>query len=241
VTPLATRIGDSLRLGRLSALLLVGRRFWLPALLPLGWLAFQAVLLLTGAREEAFRPEAAQGTLIGAPLSLLALLLGSRVIAGELDARRAEIAYTVPGGAHRVWLAKLLAAWGVLIASELLMAPVVWLFFTAYPPGALYGALQAATFYLALAMGLAALLKSEVAGAMLAATVMVANGALTGFGQNQLRLSPFWNPAMLQDADASLLFAWTLQNRIGFALVVVALVALAFGHAERRRERMLSG
>jgi hypothetical protein len=76
---------------------------------------------------------------------------------------------------------------------------------------------------------------------MLAATVMVANGVLTGFGQSQLRLSPFWNPAMLQDADASLLFAWTLQNRIGFALLVVALVALAFGHAERRRERMLSG
>lgn len=238
--PWLSPVADRLRLGRLSALLLVGRRYWLPALLPLGWLAFQAVLLVTGAREEAFLPEAAQGTLIGVPVTVLGLLLGSRVIAGELDARRAEIAYTVPGGAHRVWLAKLLAAWTLLVASELLMAAVVWLFFTPYPPAALVGALQAATFYLVLAMGLAALLRSEVAGAMVAASVLVANGVLTGFGQNQLRLSPFWNPAMLHGTDRGLLFAWTLQNRVGFALLIAALVALAFAHAERR-ERMLSG
>ena len=233
-------LADRVKLTRLSACLLVGRRYWLPPLLPLAWPAFQAFLLLTVAREESFLPEEAQGTLIGAPLAVLGLLLGSRVIAGELDARRIEIAYTVPGGAHRVWLSKLLAALALLVASELLMALVVWAFFTGFPPLALVGALQAASFYLVLAMGLAAFLKSEVGGAMLSATVLVANGVFTGFGDNQVRLSPFWNPQMLRDTDASLVFAWTLQNRLGFALLIAALAALAFSHADRR-EKMLSG
>jgi ABC-type transport system involved in multi-copper enzyme maturation permease subunit len=234
------RLADRAQLARLSAYLLAGRRYWIPPLLPLAWLAFQAVLLVTGAREEAFVAEAAQGTLIGAPLSVLGMLLGSRVIAGELDARRVEVAYTVPGGAHRVWLSKLLAGWSMLVAGEVLLASVVWAFFTAYPLSALVGALQAATFYMVLAMGLAALMKSEVAGAMTSATVLVANGVLTGFGENQLRLSPFWNPGMLRDTDPSLVFAWTLQNRVGFALLIAGLVSLAFSHAERR-EKMLSG
>lgn len=234
------RLGERLKLARLSAYLLAGRRYWLPPLLPLAWPAFQAFLLLTGGREEAFAPEAAQGTLIGAPLAVLGMLLGSRVIAGELDARRVEIAYTVPGGAHRVWLSKLLAAWAMLIAGEVVLAAVVWAFFTPFSPAALVGALQAATFYLVLAMGLATLMKSEVAGAMVSAAVLAANGVFTGFGDNQLRLSPFWNPHVLRDADPSLVFAWTLQNRVGFALFIVALVALAFSRAERR-ETMLGG
>jgi hypothetical protein len=234
------RVADRIELARLSAYLLAGRRFWIPPLLPLAWLAFQAVLLVTGAREEAFVPEAAQGTLIGVPLSVLSILLGSRVIAGELDARRVEVAYTVPGGAHRVWISKLYAAWGMVLAGETIMAAAVWAFFTAFPPAALIGALQAATFYLVLAMGLAALTRSEVAGAMSGAAVLAANGVFTGFGDNQLRLSPFWNPQMLRDTDPSLVFAWTLQNRVGFALLILALAALAFSRAERR-EKMLAG
>ncbi len=234
------RLRDEARIVWHSAKLLVGRRFYFAAFVPLLWPAFQAVMLLTGGRQEDFRPESAQGTLIAFPLSCLAIFLGVRVIAGESDARRLEIAYTVPGGSQRVWLAKLLAGLGILLVAESLLAVVTWAFFTSYPPGSLYGAAQAATVYLALSMGLAALFRSEVTGAMGSAGIMALNGFLTGFGSVQTRLSPFFNPAAFRDEDASVILAHTVQNRIGFALLIAALTALAFTRAERR-ERMLAG
>lgn len=227
------RLRDEARIVWHSAKLLAGRRFYVAVFVPLLWPAFQALLLLAGSQED-LRPESVQGALIGLPLSCLAIFLGMRVIAGEADARRLEIAYTVPGGSHRVWLGKLAAGLGILLAAEALLGFVAWAFFTSYPPGALYGAAQAATVYLVLSMGLAALFRSEVTGAMTSAVLLLI-GIL-----NQTRFSPFWNPAAARDEDASELLAHTVQNRIGFALLIAALTALAFTRAERR-ERMLAG
>jgi len=229
-----------IRLLRLTATLLAGRRYWVLPLLPLLWLALQALLLLLGTRE-AFESAAAQNTLIGLPVALLAVFLGGRVIAGEIDQRSLEIAYTVPGGAHRVWLTKLLAGLGLLISSLVLQAFFTYVFFTPFPPlVALYGALQSVVFYMAVAMGFATLFRSEVAGAMATAALMSLNGLISGFGQNQVRISPFWNPLALEQSDPSQLLAIAVQNRVGIALAVAAIVALAFGRAERR-ETMLSG
>lgn len=225
-------------LARYALLMLAGRRFWLLPLLPIGWLIFQAGAMLLGGEGEGFTPASAQGTLIGAPLTLLAAFLGIRIIAGEIDGRSLEIAYTVPGGCERVWWAKLLASVLILLASEALLAAATFVFFTPFPLVALYGAMQAALFYLVLAMGLATLFRSEAAGAMAVAVVLGLNGVITGFGQNQLRISPFWNPHALTDADPTELLAWTLQNRIGVVLAMAAIVALTFMRANRR-ERML--
>lgn len=227
------------RLLRLALLAMAGRRFWLLALLPLLWLAFQAVVLLIGAREG-FEPPAAQGVLIGAPLTALAVFLGMRVIAGEIDGRTLEIAYTVPGGCERVWWTKLGASVLVLIAAEALLACLTYAFFVPFPWDALYGAMQAALFYLVLSMGMATLFRSEAAGAMAIAAILAFNGLITGFGDNQVRISPFWNPHAIEDADPTELLAWTLQNRIGIPLVMTAILALAFMRANRR-ERMLGG
>ena len=223
---------------RLALLVVAGRRFWLLPLLPLSWLLFQASIILLGGESEGMTPDSAQGTLIGLPLTLLASFLGIRIIAGEIDGRSLEIAYTVPGGCERVWWAKLLASTLILLASEALLAAAAFVFFTPFPPGALYGALQAALFYLVLAMGLATLFRSEAAGAIAVAAILGFNGLLTGFGDNQLRASPFWNPHALEDADATELFAWTLQNRVGVLLAMAAILTLTFMRANRR-ERML--
>lgn len=225
---------------RLSARLLAGRRFWLVPFIPLAWTAFQALFLVTAADHQGFSPVSAQGTLIGLPLTVLAIFLGVRVIAGELDARRLEIVYTVPGGSHRVWFAKLAAALALLAAAEVLLALATWFFFTPFPVRALYGAFQPALVYLALATGLAALFKSEVTGAMVTAGILFANGFLTSFGDNPTRFSPFWNPLVRPDTEPTQLLAWALQNRLGFLLLAAALVALACARAERR-EKMLSG
>ncbi len=225
---------------RLSALLLAGRKFWILPLLPLLWLLIQALLLLVGA-SETFEPAAAQNTLIGIPAAVLSVFLGGRVITGELDQRSLEIAYTVPGGAHRVWLGKMAAAALILLSAILLQSLVTYAFFTSFPIAqSIYGALQGVTFYLVTAMGFATLLRSEVAGALATVSLLGLNGLITGFGANPLRISPFWNPLSLSETDSERLLALALQNRIGVGLAIAAIVALTFARAERR-EKMLSG
>ena len=222
---------------RVSAVLVAGPRYWLLPLLPLVWLALQAGLLIAG-RAASFEPAASQNTLIGLPLAVLAVILGGRIIGSELDQRTLEIAYTVPGGAHRVWLGKLAAAGLMLLASLSLMATVTFVLFTPFPIiQTLYGASQGAAFHLVTGMGLATLFRSETAGAMATIAVLALNLRTAQAG---LRTSPFWNPLTVQGADADQLLAMAVQNRIGIALVIVAIIALSFARAERR-EKMLSG
>lgn len=227
-----------LTLLRLAMLTLAGRYFWVLPLLPLLWLVVVGtVLWLDG---EIITPEEAQGVLLAVPMTALAIFMGMRIIGGEIDDRSLEIAYTVPGGCERLWYAKLFAAVAVLLCSEVLLGLSVYAFFTPYPLAALYGALQASCFYLILALAFATLFRSEAAGAMATVLVLGLNGLITDFGDNQIRISPFWNPYALTDADPTELFAWTLQNHIGMLLAMVAILSLAFMRANRR-EQMLSG
>jgi len=221
---------------RLSAVVMAGPRHWLLPLAPLAWLAIQAGLLIVG-RRPGFEPAAAQTTLIGLPLAVLAGFLGGRIIAGEMDQRTLEIAYTVPGGTHRVWLGKLAAASLMLLISLSLMATVTFAFFTPFPIGpTLYGAAQGAAFHLVAAMGFATLFRSEAGGAMATMALLALNWYVAPVG---LRISPFWNPLTVPGADADQLLAIAIQNRIGVALAIAAIVALTFARAERR-EKMLS-
>ncbi len=227
-----------LTLLRLAMLTLAGRYFWVLPLLPLLWLVVVATVLWLD--SELVTPEEAQGVLLAVPMTALAIFMGMRIIGGEIDDRSLEIAYTVPGGCERLWYAKLFAAVAVLLISEVLLAVCVYVFFTNYPLAALYGALQASCFYLILSLAFATLFRSEAAGAMATVLVLGFNGLITDFGDNQIRISPFWNPHAIVDADPTELFAWTLQNHIGMLLAMVAILSLAFMRANRR-EQMLSG
>lgn len=219
---------------RTSAVLLAGRRFWLLPLLPLVWLAVQALMLVAGMRPS-LEPAAAQNSLIGVPVAVLAIFLGGRTITGELDQHSLEIAYTVPGGAHRVWLGKLAAAILMLLSSLVLLAAITYAFFTDFPVlQSLYGATQGVVFYLVAAMGFATLFRSDVAGSLATIGLLGLNSLLSSF-----RVSPFWNPLAVE-ADAAQMLAIAVQNRIGTALAIAAIVALTFVRAERR-ERMLAG
>lgn len=233
---LRATLSNATRFLVLSARLVGGRRFWLAPLLTLVWPAFQMFRLLVRWQPTAYEPSSAQNALIGFPMMVLAVGLGVRIIADEMDRRTLEIAYTVPGGAHRVWLGKLTAAVGLLLAAEVLLAGVTFAFLAPVGIGALYGALQAAVFYLVLSMGLAALTRSEITGALTSAAVLSFNGFLTGFGARQIRVSPTFNPMNLSDQSPEALMASTIQNRIGFILAVAALIALAFARADRREK-----
>ena len=233
---LSSRLADHLRLVHLSARLVVGRRFWIASLLPLLWSAFQALGLMVGWQEERFEPEHGQNVLISLPLVVLAIGFGVRIIAGEMDRRTLEIAYTVPGGSHRVWLAKTAACLVMLIFSEALLAITTFMFFTSFPFWALYGALQAALFYLVLAMAFSALFRSAITGAMSSVAVLAFNGLISGFGDNQMRISPFFNILALRERDMINQIPWALQNHIGFAMVIIGIAALAFSRAEQREK-----
>ncbi len=236
------RVVQTIALARLATRISGGRMYWIVPLAPLVW---PLVLILTqafGQGARAYAPHDAQGVM-ATPLVVLAIALGARVIAGEADRRTLEIAYTVPGGAQRIWTAKLLSAAFWLAIALALLVPVTWLFLTAVPFSAVYGAYQAALVYLVLATGLSAVTRSEVTGVLVTLAVLFLNGLFTGFGDMQLRISPFWNPLMLtrrNEVDPADVFTWTVQNRIFMGLAVTAFVALAFARAERR-EKMLAG
>ncbi len=224
-----------LRLVHLSTRMMAGRRYWIWPFAVLLWPLFQMIRLLVGWRDDSFAAAEAQNFLIGIPLTVLAMALGMRIIAGEVDARTLEIAYTVPGGTKRVWWAKIFGVMGILLAAEGLAALFTYVFLTSFPVEALYGAFQAAVLYGVLCMGLGALFKSESAGGLVAVAILGVNFVFQGAGS---RLSPFFNPANFPNEEVAQVIAWTIQNRIGFVLVIAAVIALSFGRSDQR-ERML--
>jgi ABC-type transport system involved in multi-copper enzyme maturation permease subunit len=228
----AVLIADAAMLLRLSLRLQLGRWVWLVPAIALLWPAYHAITVRLASRQ--LNAADAQNGLIGMPLVVLAIGLGVRVIAAEIDQRTLEVAYTVPGGARRVWVAKLAAAAVPLLGTGLLLAIIAAVFLVRYPLSALYGALQAAAFYLVLAAGLGALLRNEITAALVASVMLALNGFLTGFGNAPSRWSPLFNPLVVKDLSETEIFAWTVQNRIGFALLILSLVTLTCARTERR-------
>ena len=228
------RIKDYLRLTHLSIQLIAGRRFYITVLLPLLWPAFQVFLLLVGWRQSEIEAVNVQ-TLIGLPLVIYAIGLGIRIIASEVDRRTLEVAYTVPGGSHRIWLAKMTASFCLLLFSEVLLAIFILVLFTSFPFVSFYGALQAAVFYMVVGMAFAAFFRSEISGAMATALLLTIN-IIIGFGST-MRLSPFFNPLAI-DSNMTDVSAYTIQNRILFIIVISAITLFTFSRVERR-EKML--
>jgi hypothetical protein len=236
---LKNKLAEGTRLVHLSCRMVAGRRYWIAPLLPLLWVVFQVFRLLVGWRPVDYTAADAQNILIGFPLAVLAIGFGVRIIAGEMNLRTLEIAYTVPGGTHRVWIAKMFSATLLLAAAEALLALATYLFCTDVPLSALYGAMQGALFYMVLSMGFSALFKGEAVGALLTVVVLSVNFPIQ---QAVSMISPFFNPAsrFLSNVDEVQILAWTVRNRIGYALVILAIAALSFGRAESR-EKILSG
>lgn len=227
---------DTVILLRLSLRLQLGQWFWLVPVVALIWPAYQALTLLAGWRLIDFDAADVQNRLVGFPLFVLAIGLGVRIIAGEIEQHTLEVTYTVPGGAQRVWISKIAAAIVPLAVAAALLAIITAAFFTSYPITALYGSMQGAIFYLVLSMGFGALLRSELTAVLIVAVILFMNGVMTGFGDFQTRLSPFFNPLAVREDNQAEVLAWTIQNRIGMALMILALIALACVRAERREE-----
>ncbi len=228
-----------LEMYRYAAISLSGKYFYLILLVAPIWVLGLFLLEYVGL-VDGFNGGHAQVTLIGIPLVFIGVFLGLRIIASEISGRSLEIVYTVPGGCERVWWVKLLAAVLILLPVEILLGIGVWFFITKYPLLALQGALQGALFAMVLAMGMSALFRSEIGGAVATALVLVFFAFVSGFGNVQRVFSPFYNPFSLFDADPETLLAATMQNRIGYFLLTLSILGLAFMRSNRR-EKLLSG
>ena len=228
-----------LEMYRYAAISLSGKYFYLILLVAPIWVLGLFFLEYVGL-VDGFNGGHAQVTLIGIPLVFIGVFLGLRIIASEISGRSLEIVYTVPGGCERVWWVKLLAAVLILLPVEILLGIGVWFFISKYPLLALQGALQGALFAMVLAMGMSALFRSEIGGAVATALVLVFFAFVSGFGNVQRVFSPFYNPFSLFDADPETLLAATMQNRIGYFLLTLSILGLAFMRSNRR-EKLLSG
>jgi len=225
------KLSDWILLLKLSIRVQLGRRYWLMFVVVLIWPLIQALFLLLGWRAKSFTAENAQNFLIGAPLYCLAIGIGIRIIAHEIEQRTLEVGYTIPGGARRVWLSKLTSASLLLLATEVPLALSTSIFFTAFPASAFYGAFQGAVFYLVVAMWAGAWLKNELAAVLFTLIIGAINLNMTAS-----RWSPLFNPFEVADTDASEVLAWSIQNHIGFALVIMVIAVLAFARADRREQ-----
>ncbi|MDH3628646.1 MAG: ABC transporter permease subunit [Acidobacteriota bacterium] len=228
------QVKDFASLTHHAARQLGGRRFWIAPLLPALWIGFQMLRLVIRWRDSSYTQPDAQNILIGSPLTVLAVVFGVRIVAGEIDRRTLEIAYTVPGGAQRIWIAKLAAAFMMLLASEAVLVALTWIFCTDVPWSAMYGAMQGAIFFLALSMSLAALFKGEASAGLV--VIVIAAFIALFFQSTNVVLSPFWNAAATDLESGLELLGKTLQNRIGFVLVTAGIIALGFRRAENREK-----
>lgn len=232
-----------LELIRLAMVAIAGHFFWVwPLVLAVGWMSFFTLMEHDKINViNSLTASDVQNRLLGTPLAILGGILGLRIIAGEINARTIEIIYTVPGGATRVWTIKLLAALSMIAITEIAMALYIWFYFTHFPLEALLGAFLAATFFLVLAMGFSALFRSEVSGAIIAAVAFVVSLLLLqGPEAAQMKkFVPFFNPYSSGMSESANLFSLTVQNRIGYILVILGLICLAYMRGERR-EKLLS-
>ena len=232
------RVIAALEMYRYAAIGIAGRHFYLLLLIAPVWVLVMWLFKLAG--FTGFTGASVQTVLIGFPLIVVAIFLGLRIIASEISGRSLEIVYTVPGGCERVWWTKLLAAVLILLPLEVLLAVGIWFFVTPYQLLVLQGSLQSALFFLVLSMGMSVLFRSEIAGAVATGMVLFFFAFVTQFGTQQVVFSPFYNPFALVQADPEVLLAATVQNRIGYLLLTLAILGLAFMRSNRR-EKLLSG
>ena len=225
---------------RYAAIGIAGKYFYLAFLVAPFWIGSLWVLEYTGIFDQYSNADA-QNLILGYPLVFIGAFLGLRIIASEISGRSLEIVYTVPGGCERVWWTKLIAAMFILLPLLALLAIGSWFFLTSFSILAIQGAIQVGAFFMVLAMGLSALFRSEVGGAV--ATVIVLAFWLVISGPfSHPTISPFYNPYQgvgFGRLGAEELIANTVRNRIGYLLVIFAILGLAFMRSNRR-ERLLS-
>lgn len=223
------KIAEYITLIKLAIRLQLGHKFWIFIVSVLAWPLLMLLFLLTWPKNKGINETDVQNLMIGFPIYCLAIGIGIRIIASEIERRTLEVNYTIPGGTKRVWIAKLLSASLLILSSELLLALVTHLFFIPISISDFYGAFLGSIFYLVLAMYAGALFKSELMAALASLIILSLNLYLP----NTLWL-PLFNPVALESIEFNDTLIMLFQNFVIVVTLITLVVLVSFARAERR-------
>ncbi len=207
-----------------------------------GVLGYYAILyaIMTFNPGDGFSVEDALIILVQIPIAALAVYLSMDLVALERDRETLETLFSTASTHYNIWIVRLTALHGILVASSLVMSGLSYILFAEFP--FVLGGLNAfvpaymianLTFYFAVSV------RSSNAAGMLAIgcllLVLMFGSNLTNQGYNPL-INPFNIP---NNVDLTIWEDTVLLNRVSVIGIGVLLLYLGLRKMERR-ERLLT-
>ena len=207
-----------------------------------GVLGYYAILyaIMTFNPSAGFSVEDALNILVQIPIAALAVYLSMDLVALERDRETLETLFSTASTHYNIWIVRLTALHGILVASSLVMSGLSYILFAEFP--FVLGGLNAfvpaymianLTFYFAVSV------RSSNAAGMLAIgcllLVLMFGSNLTNQGYNPL-INPFNIP---NNVDLTIWEDTVLLNRVSVIGIGVLLLYLGLRKMERR-ERLLT-
>ncbi len=207
-----------------------------------GVLGYYAILyaIMTFNPSDGFSVEDALNILVQIPIAALAVYLSMDLVALERDRETLETLFSTASTHYNIWIVRLTALHGILVASSLVMSGLSYILFAEFP--FVLGGLNAfvpaymianLTFYFAVSV------RSSNAAGMLAIgcllLVLMFGSNLTNQGYNPL-INPFNIP---NNVDLTIWEDTVLLNRVSVIGIGVLLLYLGLRKMERR-ERLLT-
>ncbi len=233
-------VGATLRLGLINLKLLFGRHWWLFLLALLIWPAWLVLRVVMGWNDGPWQADHVQNMALTPPLILLAIYLGMSAFAFEIDERTIEGVFTVSGSRYRPWLVRIGTVVVFLLAADLLLAGLTWLFLADFPVvGVTANALIPVLLYFSLALMFSLLFKGAIPAGLTVSPLLLLNITVLASATRGTRYNVFFNILdRPSDVDAALWQIMAVQNRL-VLLLVIGLILFYTVRLTDKRERLL--
>jgi hypothetical protein len=233
-------LAGTLRLARINLKLLFGRHWWLYLLALLLWPGWLVVRVVMGWTDGPWQADAVQNLALTPPLMLLAIYLGMSAFAFEIDERTIEGVFTVSGSRYRPWLVRIATVVAFLIAGDLLLAVLTWVFLLDFPVlSVAANALVPVLLYFSLALMFSLLFKGAIPAGLAVSPLLLLNATVLAGVSNGTRYNVFFNYlARPTDIDETLWQIMAVQNRL-VILLIVGLILFYTVRLTDKRERLL--
>jgi len=232
-------IGATLRLGLINLKLLFGRHWWLFLVALLIWPAWLVLRVFLGWTTP-WQADQVQNMALTPPLILLAIYLGMSAFAFEIDERTIEGVFTVSGSRYRPWLVRIATVAVFLLAADLVLAGLTWLFLVDFPLlGVALNSLVPVLLYFALALMFSLLFKGTIPAGLTVSPLLLFNITVLAGVSRGKRYNIFFNYLdRPSDVDAGLWQIMAVQNRL-LLLLVIGLILFYTVRLTDKRERLL--
>ncbi len=233
-------VTSNLRLARINLKLLFGRHWWLYLLALLLWPGWLVVRVVMGWTEGPWQPDGVQNLALTPPLMLLAIYFGMNAFAFEIDERTIEGVFTVSGSRYRPWLVRIATVVAFLIAGDLLLAGLTWMFLVDFPLVTVAAnALVPVLLYFSLALMFSLLFKGAIPAGLAVSPLLLLNTTVLAGVSSGTRYNVFFNYlARPTDIDEVLWQIMAVQNRL-ILLLITGLILFYTVRLTDKRERLL--